>query len=241
MIDSDQFLERFRLLSRDIQIGIQAANKKVNEIQKNPDGILIDKLEGILKDIGNNWDDFSGWVLISTLENVDEARKNCALGTLSIRSKITRSKKKVITDANKHGVKIDDSDAQDIEIDSYIQYFEQMLDLVLSNAVKYAPRGSNVTVSAAWKGALAQITIDSIGPLVQRHEREQLGKKSFRSENALKSGKPGGGYGLFNVLKLAELLEAEISFHPSLKKIFEFERVDYGSFSVTMSFKPSVR
>lgn len=240
MIDSDQFLERFRLLSRDIQIGIQAANKKVTEIKEQPEIILIEKLENILKKIGEDWDDFSGWVLISTLEDIDEARKNCALGTLSVKSKVTRSKKKVTTDANKHGVKIDDSDIKDIEIDSYIQYFEQMLDLVFSNAVKYAPRGTTVTVSAAWKGATALITVDSIGPLIQRHEKEQLGKKSFRSENALKSGKPGGGYGLFNVLKLAELLDADISFNPSLKKMFELDRIDYGNFSVLMSFKPSL-
>lgn len=240
MIDSNQFLERFRLLSRDIQTGIQAANKRMSEIKSQPEICTVDKLDNILKKIEEDWDDFSGWVLISTLENVDEARENCALGTLSVKSKINRSKKKVITNANKHGVKIDDSDVDNIEIDSYIQYFEQMLDLIFSNAVKYAPRGTTVNVSAAWKGAVALVTIESMGPLMQKHEREKLGRKSYRSENALKSGKPGGGYGLFNVLKLAELLDIDVSFNPSLKKIYEFDRVDYGLFSVCMSLKPSI-
>ena len=240
MIDSDQFLERFRLLSRDIQIGIQTANKKIAEIKNQPQADSVEKLDATLKKIGEDWDDFSGWILISTLENIEEAKKNCALGTLNLKSKISRSKKKAITDANKHGVKIDDREVKDIEIDSYIQYVEQMLDLIFSNAVKYSPRGSTVSISAAWKGSVAVVTIDSMGPLIHKHEKDQLGKKSFRSENALKSGKPGGGYGLFNVLKLSQLLDVDISFNPSLKSSFQFEQVDYGNFSVKLNFKSSI-
>lgn len=93
-MEASQFLERFRLLSREIQISLQITEKKIDSAKLNPTLESIESINDQIKIVNENWSDFSGWVLISTLENVDEARRNSVSGLIDIKSKIIRSKKK---------------------------------------------------------------------------------------------------------------------------------------------------
>lgn len=150
-MEASQFLERFRLLSREIQISLQITEKKIESAKLNPTLESIESINDQIKIVNENWSDFSGWVLISTLENVDEARRNSVSGLIDIKSKIIRSKKRAISQADQHGVKIDIKNAEECQVNTYIAYFEQFLDLIFLNAVKYSPRGYSVDVSSKWK------------------------------------------------------------------------------------------
>ncbi len=239
-MEASQFLERFRLLSREIQINIQRLEKNIEQLKKNPDNETIQKIQETTKNIHEYWDDFSGWVLISTLDDINEARRNCVSGLIEVQSKITRSKKPALGPANQHGVKIDTKNVAEAEVSTYITYFEQFLDLLLLNAVKYSPRGYSVDVSSQWKDGAVIISIDSIGPLIEKHEKPLLGNKGFRAANAIKTNKSGDGFGLNNVLKLAELLEIDIRFNLSHRKIVEFSSIPYSDFSVVIAIKNTV-
>ncbi|MDZ7854847.1 hypothetical protein [Sphaerotilus sp.] len=99
-----------------------------------------------LDEINNVWGDFVGWVLIGTLDDLDGARRNCAPGRVDIQSKIIREKKKKHSLLLTKGVKLDITNTHSLVIETYIQYFEQLIDLVLSNAIKYSAKAGSVEV-----------------------------------------------------------------------------------------------
>lgn len=236
-MEAGQFLERFRLLSREIQLGIQQLQKGVCAMQSDKSEAQLAKVNVIVKKIEEDWSDFSGWVLISTLEDIDEAKKNCAAGSVNIKSKIQRSKIRATGQADQHGVKIDIKDVKDVEIETYIPYFEQVLDLALLNAVKYSPRGNSVSVSCSWKDERAVICVESFGPLISKHEKVNLGKKGFRAENAKKTDKPGDGFGLYNIYRLSQLLNISVSINLSHKNNFEFGGIPYSDFTLVLTME----
>lgn len=235
MIDSGQLLERFRLLSREIQNGLQTAQKQLEPLKRGRDASDATKLANTLSQMSESWQDFAGWILVSTLENSDEARANCAPGRIDTLSKITRSKIRRQNDTVRNGIKIDIDDVQSIVIETYIPYFEQLLDLLFGNAIKYSPRGGIIEVSCGRVKNGANITIRSIGPIVLKHEIPQLGEMGFRSINAQKLHVTGQGYGLFNCKRLADLLGAAIDVRPDQKMLYESSGVQYGNFVVSLN------
>lgn len=222
MIESNQFLERFRTLSRDIQNSLQNLQKQTEALKKSSTPTEIDRLSIGISEVAEYWQDFSGWVLISTLEDAEEARKNCAPGRVDIQSKITRIKHKRRRDLASIGLKLDIKGVPSIVIDTYISYFEQLLDLLISNSIKYSPKAGTIEISASIHGDICKIYFSSLGPLVANHEKAFLGTKGFRSEAAKKLPLPGDGYGLFNVNRIAELIGASTSFNPQTRTTMEF-------------------
>ena len=120
-METGQFLERFRLLSREIQLGIQQLEKGLDALRTDRGDMQLAKVKSIAEKIDEDWSDFSGWVLISTLEDIEEARKNCAAGLVNVKSKIHRSKIRATSQADQHGVKIDVRDVGDVEVESELQ------------------------------------------------------------------------------------------------------------------------
>jgi signal transduction histidine kinase len=241
MIDTGQLLERFRLLSRDIQNGFQTAQKQLEPLKKGRDGADAGKLALTLGQMSEAWQDFAGWVLVSTLDNTEEARSNCAPGRVDVQSKITRSKLRRHNDALRNGITIDASDTQSIVIETFIPYFEQLLDLLYGNAIKYSPRGGTIEIACSRARASVNVSIRSVGPMVAKHELPQLGEREFRAEQARKLPVTGQGYGLFNCKRLAELLGAGIDFRPEQKVLYESAGVQYANFAVSLNLPESVR
>lgn len=241
MIESNQFLERFRTLSRDIQNSLQNLQKQTEALKRCSSPADVERLSIGISEVAEYWQDFSGWVLISTLEDAEEARKNCAPGRLDIQSKITRVKHKRRRDLTSIGLKLDITSVPNIVVETYIPYFEQLLDLLVSNCIKYSPKGGAMEISAIMQGDVCKIFFSSIGPLVANHEKASLGTKGFRSEAAKKLPVPGDGYGLFNVNRIADLIGANASFNPQTRTTMEFGGVPYANFEVTISIPTTLK
>lgn len=235
MIESNQFLERFRTLSRDIQNGLQNLQKHTEALKKCHSPADVERISVEISEVAEYWQDFAGWVLISTLEDAEEARKNCAPGRLDIQSKIMRLKHKRRRDLSSIGLKLDTKSVPSIVVETYIPYFEQLLDLLASNFIKYSPKGGDIEISANMQGDVCKICFSSMGPLVANHEKASLGTKGFRSEAAKKLPVTGDGYGLFNVVRIAELIGASVSFNPQTRTTMDFGGVAHANFEVTIS------
>lgn len=241
MIDSGQLMEKFRHLSRNIQLGLQSGQKHVEAWKRSGDASEIGKLEVCLNQIADAWSDYSGWVLLSTLDDIEEARANCAPGLVDLRSKIFRSKSRRQGELSSSGVKVEMDDAQSFTVETYIAYFEQALDLILGNAIKYSTRGGVIEISAVKENTGARLMVQSIGPTVLRHEVERLGEKEFRSENAVKTAVPGQGYGLYNVKRIADLIGAKVQFKADQKVLVHSGGIPQSNFSVTLLIPDSVQ
>ncbi|MDH1068954.1 ATP-binding protein [Acinetobacter johnsonii] len=242
MLETGQLMEKFRHLSRDIQIGLQASSKNLEAIKSNYQGNSeVEKLEKSLGQIKDAWDAYYGWILLSSLDNIDEASANCAPGYVDVRSKIIRAINQRQKFISQLGVKVDiQSVPLDILIETYIPYFEQLLDLVLDNAIKYSPVSGEIEFIVTRDDKGVKILVQSIGPSVIKHEIDRLGQKGFRSENAKKMAVMGQGYGLYNVTKLTSLLKSRHSFHPEAKILTYNNDIPQSIFMVKLSFPESV-
>jgi signal transduction histidine kinase len=214
---------------------LQTAQKQIEPFKRGKDAPEAERLAITLHGISEAWQDFAGWILISTLDDLGDARANCAPGRVDLQSKITRSKIRQKNDRERNGITIDTSGVESLVIETYIPYFEQLLDLLFGNAIKYSPRAGTVDISCSRTKSGATIAIQSVGPIVLKHEAGQLGVAGFRAENAKKLSLTGQGYGLFNCLRLADLLNATLEFRAEARALFETGGVQYANFTAVLS------
>ncbi|MBP2544640.1 sensor histidine kinase [Acinetobacter guillouiae] len=242
MVDSGQMMERFRHLSRDIQIGLQTSFKHLESLKsKVEDPSDLKKINTALNQIKDAWDSYYGWVLLSSLDDEEEASANCAPGYIDLRSKVARAKNVRQNSLTQKGLKVDLNEVQySIQIQTYIPYFEQLLDLILDNAIKYSLRGGTIEFSTISDGNHVKLMIHSIGPSLVKHEVERLGQKGFRSENAKKMEISGQGYGLYNVKRIADLIHAQVSFNPEIKILCHSDGIPQSNFTVKLTLPESL-
>lgn len=72
----------------------------------------------------------------------------------------------------------------------------QACDNLISNAVKFTPRGGTVTVSLAATDASALVTVQDTGMGIPADELDQLYARFFRASTATRNAVPGVGLGL---------------------------------------------
>jgi signal transduction histidine kinase len=89
----------------------------------------------------------------------------------------------------------------------------QILDNLLSNAVRSSPDGGTVTITATRTGDRRTITIRDQGPGIAPARRAFLFRKFHRGDSG-EDTLPGAGMGLFIVAMLAERMGAEVHCAP---------------------------
>jgi signal transduction histidine kinase len=90
--------------------------------------------------------------------------------------------------------------------------FDLLPFVLLENAIKYARDKDGVVVEFEEKDACLEISVKSIGPLVEADELPKLGKERFRSRNAEAVDSTGTGRGLLSAAEIATLHDIEMSF-----------------------------
>jgi signal transduction histidine kinase len=241
-METSQFMERYRSLSRDFQNELQQATKKLEELQKSNtiDPISVGVVKKSMENIQDAWHSFNGWVLISTLDDLNEAKENCAPGLINFRSKLLRLQRINRRTLNHKSIRSSDpftaGRSDDLSITTYIPYFEQLLDLLFQNAVKYSPVGGSIEIEVSTLASGARLEMSSIGPTLAKIELSRLGEKGFRGEHALKTGTMGSGFGVYNALRLAQLLNAQLSFSANSTPSYHTGGIPYSPFSVSIVF-----
>jgi signal transduction histidine kinase len=80
----------------------------------------------------------------------------------------------------------------------------QLLDNLVSNAVKFTPAGGRVTVAAAGDGDRLVLTVSDTGIGIPTIEQPQLFQRFFRASSATSEAIPGTGLGLTIAKAIAE-------------------------------------
>lgn len=76
------------------------------------------------------------------------------------------------------------------------QRLGQACDNIISNAIKFTPRGGSVTITVAVDGSAVVITITDTGMGIPEEELDQLFARFFRASTATRAAVPGVGLGL---------------------------------------------
>lgn len=89
----------------------------------------------------------------------------------------------------------------------------QLLDNLVSNAVKFTPQGGRVTVRLSAADGLARIEVSDTGIGIPDEERERLFERFFRSQTALERQIQGTGLGLYISKAIVEAHGGRIGVH----------------------------
>ncbi len=103
---------------------------------------------------------------------------------------------------------------QGVTLETDPEVLEQALDNLLSNALKFSPRGTRVLVLLAKKEESCHIEIHDEGCGIPENERAKLFGKFQRGTNRPENGEPGTGLGLFIVRQLMENLGGSVHYEP---------------------------
>jgi PAS domain S-box-containing protein len=88
----------------------------------------------------------------------------------------------------------------------------QLLDNLISNAIKYTPEGGKVMVALEHRDGEAIITVQDTGMGIPEQEQEFLFNRFFRSSGAISNAIPGVGLGLTIVKAIAEAHGGTVAF-----------------------------
>lgn len=105
--------------------------------------------------------------------------------------------------------------------------------LLLENAIKYAPRETKIVVTFSERAHCIDVSIDSVGPLVNSDEKQRLTEKSFRGECARALGVPGTGFGLHFAKYVCDLNGISIEITPS-NSSYSVNGVPHAPFGVSL-------
>ncbi|MBI5134167.1 MAG: HAMP domain-containing protein [Candidatus Taylorbacteria bacterium] len=107
-------------------------------------------------------------------------------------------------DAKSHKVVVssEPADLPPVPIDQEI--FWQVVQNLLSNAIRYSPEQSVISVSMVKKGDLIEYSVKDQGIGIPDDEKSRIFEKFYRAENALKYVPEGSGLGLVLVRSLVE-------------------------------------
>ena len=86
----------------------------------------------------------------------------------------------------------------------------QVLDNLVSNALKFTPSGGSVEVRLRAEEGLAVLEVEDTGLGIPEEEQERLFERFFRSSNAMESAIPGTGLGLTITKAIVERHEGTI-------------------------------
>lgn len=92
-------------------------------------------------------------------------------------------------------------DSEPLRVVADAALLKEALSNLLHNALRYTPRGGQVTVQLTHSGCEGVITVVDNGPGMPMQERTQAGNRFFRGSNA---SQPGTGLGLAIVRSIAE-------------------------------------
>jgi PAS domain S-box-containing protein len=95
------------------------------------------------------------------------------------------------------------------------QMLRQVLQNLVSNAVKYTPRGGRIGVEVANDGAEVRCAVTDTGIGVPEEARPRLFEKFFRADNVTKVETEGTGLGLYIVRLIVERAHGRIWYEPA--------------------------
>jgi signal transduction histidine kinase/PAS domain-containing protein len=100
------------------------------------------------------------------------------------------------------------------EIDGDSSRLTQVVENLLSNAMKYTPAGGEVHLSLDLDGDVAVLAVADTGIGIPPEERDHLFRRFYRASNARNSGKSGTGLGLVMIRTIVEAHRGTVHLDP---------------------------
>lgn len=90
--------------------------------------------------------------------------------------------------------------------------FREVIQNLLTNAIKYTPTDGTIAIRAWRDGGTVQIEVEDSGYGIPAHQQNRIFQKFFRADNVVQNDTEGTGLGLYLVHLLTKMLHGSISF-----------------------------
>lgn len=120
---------------------------------------------------------------------------------------------------------LDDDVKQHAYSQIYRNHLEQVLIILLDNAVKYSVKRKEIHLSLSSSGHVAQIAVQDFGEGISEENRQRVFNRFYRVDKARSRNKGGNGLGLSIAKRLVEAYHGKISIESALGygSIFQIE------------------
>lgn len=162
---------------------------------------------------------------LSTLSRAERGKLSVEIEAINVNELIKGLAGLYETSADQKGLKLQ------VELDPRLEllrssqlYVREVLQNFVTNAIKYTEKGS-VTISAKQVSNGVEFAVQDTGIGISKGDKERVFDKFFRSEDFRTRENNGTGLGLYVSMKLARLINAEITIDSELNKGTTFKIV----------------
>jgi signal transduction histidine kinase len=186
------------------------------------DGALTDDQQKLLKMIESSTQ--SGLDLITDLLDVHEIEENpnVQFASIDIEEFLTHRLDNFRSMAVAKGIDIKLLGSELKKIKSDREYLNRILDNLISNAIKFSPKGSVVQIASGIDSKGAWISVKDQGPGFQEFDKKLIYQKFKRLSARPTGGESSNGLGLAIVKTLVDRLQGEIVLNSAPGKGSEF-------------------
>ncbi len=155
--------------------------------------------------------------LISTLLNITRMESGAVAANIRL-LRVDTLVKEVIKDLSSQAtnkkieLSVNFSGAYSKTIRSDRVILKEILNNLVSNAVKYTPSGGSVTVKVRLRASEVVVDVHDTGWGIPKYSQDQIFSKFFRAENIVKRETTGTGLGLYLVKGLVDAINGRIWF-----------------------------
>lgn len=110
----------------------------------------------------------------------------------------------------------DDDTNHDVYVQIYRNHLEQVLVILLDNAIKYSTKRKEVHLSLSTSMAMVNIAIQDFGEGISEEDKQKVFNRFYRVDKARSRDKGGNGLGLSIAHRLIEAYHGNISIESSL-------------------------
>lgn len=159
---------------------------------------------------------------ILNVEAIEARQSNIKLEKIDLAPLLNQIHQEFTEKAKEKGITLEISNSKNIDVLGDATYLHQILDNLLSNALKFSYSGTKVVLTVASNGGKAIIKITDQGPGFTQQDLNKLFGKFQRLSAKPTAGEPSIGLGLSIVKKYVDLLNGTIKCNSEMGKGAEF-------------------
>jgi two-component system phosphate regulon sensor histidine kinase PhoR len=144
------------------------------------------------------------------LSRIESGQWTMQLGPVELEGALRAASDPLGLAAREKGVELRREETGGLQVVADPRALEHVLVNLLDNAVKYTPRGGQVTLSAAVEGDRAVLSVTDTGPGIERQHLTRLFERFYRADPGRSREQGGTGIGLALVKHLVQAQKGEV-------------------------------
>lgn len=145
------------------------------------------------------------------VQKIEESTRNLRLGPVSADSVLEEALNRYQLMARGKGLELEVSGEPGLSIEAHREWLKEVLGNLLSNALKFSPKGSTVRVTAQAKGDWVVFSVSDQGPGISAKEQTRIFEKFGRGQAQATGGESSSGLGLYIVKKMTEAMGGQVA------------------------------